>query len=78
MPLITCPTLVLHGGLDDMIFIENAEYFCELCQSLVPPLFIPDGGHCDLIFHRAYWNRLEIFVAYELVSHLGIIGSLAL
>lgn len=72
IPLITCPTLIVHSGMDRVTDFEHAKRFYDLCQTLVPPLIIPYAGHCHLLFYRAYWNRLEIFFFYELVSTVSV------
>jgi len=49
MPLVTVPTLVVHGTDDEIIGIENAQALVAKCGALAvyPPLYVP-AGHNDI------------------------------
>uniref|UniRef100_A0A7S2MJ18 Serine aminopeptidase S33 domain-containing protein n=1 Tax=Zooxanthella nutricula TaxID=1333877 RepID=A0A7S2MJ18_9DINO len=47
---VACPTFVIHGTKDETIPFWHAEDLVLQCRAecYYPPLFVKDGGHCDL------------------------------
>jgi pimeloyl-ACP methyl ester carboxylesterase len=45
---VTCPVLVMHGTLDDIVPVDSGVAIYEACQNAVEPLWVEDAGHNDM------------------------------
>lgn len=48
MPNIRCPTLIIHGGMDEIVPYQHAVDLYQKAANKVKPYFIPEGGHNNL------------------------------
>lgn len=65
---ISYPTLFVHGENDKMFGVEHLLMLRAGCPgaSVVDPLIIKGGEHCDFEEHETYWRRMEQFFEFEL------------
>eukprot|EP00039_Didymoeca_costata_P007394 m.99201 g.99201 ORF g.99201 m.99201 type:complete len:329 (-) comp13671_c0_seq5:146-1132(-) len=64
---VKAPTLILHGGRDDVVPMEHGSILHELSENPVEPLFLPTAGHDDIEAYPQYLERLKLFMN-ELVA----------
>eukprot|EP00899_Mesostigma_viride_P015510 jgi/Mesvir1/23960/Mv10728-RA.1 len=58
---VTCPVLVLHGTADEVIDVSHGQRLVQACQNPYRPLWVPQGGHCDLEMSPHYLPHLRDF-----------------
>lgn len=60
--LVNCPVLVIHGTADEVVDHSHGKQLWELCKNKYEPLWLTDGGHCNLEFYPEFIRHLKKFV----------------
>merc|ERR1712194_227839 len=71
---VTCPVLIMHGRMDEIVPFRNAEYLHAQLQPRArwPPYYSPEAGHNDLMETdpASYFQELSDFLT-EVQSRIG-------
>lgn len=59
---ITCPALLIHGEIDDLIPVTHGAVLSRQLPNLQRWLAVPHTGHNDLFSRREVWEALAEFV----------------
>ncbi|XVE72258.1 hypothetical protein DITRI_Ditri11bG0025300 [Diplodiscus trichospermus] len=70
IPLVNCPTFVIHGTADDVVDWSHGKQLWELCKEKYEPLWVKGGNHCDLELYPQYIKHLKKFISVIEKSHL--------
>ena len=63
MPNIHCPTLIIHGHMDEVVSIEHGVKLYKKAANKVKPYFVPNGGHNNLEeYATEYFKRVNDFL----------------
>ncbi|KAL3571187.1 hypothetical protein D5086_028436 [Populus alba] len=63
IPLVKCPTLVIHGTADEVVDCSHGKQLWELCQEKYEPLWLKGGSHCNLEMYPEYLRHLKKFIS---------------
>lgn len=67
MPNIRCPTLIIHGKMDEVVPVQHAVELYKKAANKVRPYFVPNGGHNNLEeYATEYFKRVDDFLALVL------------
>lgn len=59
---VNCPVLVIHGTEDDVVDFSHGKRLWELAKEKYEPLWVKDGGHCNLETFPEYLKHLQKFI----------------
>ncbi|XP_024975278.1 alpha/beta hydrolase domain-containing protein 17C-like [Cynara cardunculus var. scolymus] len=59
---VNCPVLVIHGTADEVVDHSHGKQLWELCKNQYEPLWLTNGGHCNLEFYPEFIRHLKKFV----------------
>ncbi|XP_031123370.1 alpha/beta hydrolase domain-containing protein 17B-like [Ipomoea triloba] len=59
---VSCPVLVIHGTADEVVDFSHGKRLWELSKEKFDPLWIQDGGHCNLETFPEYIMHLRKFM----------------
>jgi pimeloyl-ACP methyl ester carboxylesterase len=62
---VKAPVLIIHGDLDELIGMWQAEELVRLCGGAVEPMLVEGHGHFDVEWSPLFLPRLTRFLMQE-------------
>ncbi|XP_010548512.1 PREDICTED: protein ABHD17C-like [Tarenaya hassleriana] len=59
---VSCPVLVIHGTKDEIVDLSHGKRLWELAKEKYDPLWVKNGGHCNLETYPEYIKHLRKFI----------------
>ncbi|XVF81899.1 hypothetical protein PTKIN_Ptkin15bG0193000 [Pterospermum kingtungense] len=59
---VNCQVLIIHGTADEVVDCSHGKQLWELCKHKYDPLWVNEGGHCNLELYPEFVRHLKKFV----------------